>query len=131
VKKDVALAVVTGAGSGIGRAVARRLASDGWAVLAADVDLEAARGTADGQRNIQPFHVDVSREESVQELVAIAADTGPILGLVNAAGIGSTTNAPDTPQELWERVMAVNACGTFLCCKHVIPICERGSQARS
>jgi len=41
--------------------------------------------------------------------------------LVNAAGIGSTANAPDTTVEVWENVFAVNARGTFLCCKHVIP----------
>ena len=41
--------------------------------------------------------------------------------LVNVAGIGSTTNAPETPLEVWENVFAVNARGTFLCCKHAIP----------
>ena len=41
--------------------------------------------------------------------------------LVNAAGIGSTTTAPDTPVEVWDDVFAVNARGTFLCCKHAIP----------
>ena len=41
--------------------------------------------------------------------------------LVNVAGIGSTTNAPDTPLDVWEDVFAVNARGTFLCCKHAIP----------
>jgi NAD(P)-dependent dehydrogenase (short-subunit alcohol dehydrogenase family) len=46
--------------------------------------------------------------------------------LVNAAGIGSTTNAPDTPLSVWEDVFAVNARGTFLCCKHAIP----GMQSR-
>jgi 2-keto-3-deoxy-L-fuconate dehydrogenase len=41
--------------------------------------------------------------------------------LVNVAGVGSTTSAPDTPLEVWENVFAVNARGTFLCCKHAIP----------
>jgi NAD(P)-dependent dehydrogenase (short-subunit alcohol dehydrogenase family) len=41
--------------------------------------------------------------------------------LVNVAGIGSTTTAPDTPLDVWENVFAVNARGTFLCCKHAIP----------
>ena len=50
--------------------------------------------------------------------------------LVNVAGIGSTTNAPDTPLEVWENVFAVNARGTFLCCKHAIPgMVERGGGA--
>ncbi len=48
----------------------------------------------------------------------------------NVAGIGSTTNAPDTPLEVWEDVFAVNARGTFLCCKHAIPgMVERGGGA--
>ena len=50
--------------------------------------------------------------------------------LVNVAGVGSTTNAPDTPLEVWENVFAVNARGTFLCCKHAIPgMVERGGGA--
>ena len=50
--------------------------------------------------------------------------------LVNAAGIGSTADAPGTPLEVWEDVFAVNARGTFLCCKHVIPgMKERGGGA--
>ena len=50
--------------------------------------------------------------------------------LVNVAGIGSTTNAPDTPLDVWENVFAVNARGTFLCCKHAIPgMVERGGGA--
>ena len=47
--------------------------------------------------------------------------------VVNVAGIGSTTNAPDTTLDVWEEVFAVNARGTFLCCKHAIPgMIERG-----
>jgi 2-keto-3-deoxy-L-fuconate dehydrogenase len=47
--------------------------------------------------------------------------------LVNVAGIGSTTTAPETPLDVWEDVFAVNARGTFLCCKHAIPgMAERG-----
>ena len=41
--------------------------------------------------------------------------------LVNVAGVGSTTTAPDTPVEVWDRVFEVDARGTFLCCKHAIP----------
>jgi NAD(P)-dependent dehydrogenase (short-subunit alcohol dehydrogenase family) len=50
--------------------------------------------------------------------------------LVNVAGIGSTTTAPETPLDVWENVFAVNARGTFLCCKHAIPgMAERGGGA--
>lgn len=116
------LTIVTGAGSGIGRAVALRLARDGTRVLAADLDLAAAQQTAaEAGEPLGAARVDVGDEGSVRELVAAAAQDGPIGALVNVAGVGSTTSAPDTSLEVWERVMSVNATGTFLCCKHVIP----------
>jgi 2-keto-3-deoxy-L-fuconate dehydrogenase len=95
-------ALVTGAGSGIGAAVARLLESEGAEVIAADII-----GT--------DVHLDVRDEAQV---AAVAHDVDV---LVNVAGIGSTTNAPETPLDVWEDVFAVNARGTFLCCKHVIP----------
>lgn len=116
------LSIVTGAGSGIGRAVTLRLAADGASVLAADIDLAAARRTAaEAGTAVSAARVDVSDEDSVRALVAAAAENAEIAALANVAGVGSVTNAPDTPLELWDRVMSVNATGTFLCCKHVIP----------
>jgi NAD(P)-dependent dehydrogenase (short-subunit alcohol dehydrogenase family) len=95
-------ALVTGAGSGIGAAVARLFEAEGAEVIAADVT-----GT--------DIQLDVRDETQV---AAVARDVDV---LVNVAGIGSTTTAPETPLEVWEDVFAVNARGTFLCCKHVIP----------
>jgi 2-keto-3-deoxy-L-fuconate dehydrogenase len=95
-------ALVTGAGSGIGAAVAELLAAEDAEVVAADIS-----GTH--------VHLDV-RDEA--EVAAVVRDVDI---LVNVAGIGSTTTAPDTPLDVWEDVFAVNARGTFLCCKHAIP----------
>lgn len=119
---DERVAIVTGAGSGIGAAVAVRLARAGATVLAADADgaraeatAAAAGGAARGRR------VDVRSEPDVAALVGEAVAAGGPDVLVNVAGIGSTTTAPETPLDVWEDVMAVNARGTFLCCKHAIP----------
>lgn len=109
-------ALVTGAGSGIGAAVARRLAAGGASVVLADVrpdGIEAlARELGDG---VEPLVLDV-RDEAAVAPAAASLDV-----LANVAGIGSTQNAPDTPLEVWEDVFAVNARGTFLTCKHAIP----------
>jgi NAD(P)-dependent dehydrogenase (short-subunit alcohol dehydrogenase family) len=101
-------AVVTGAGSGIGAAVAHLLEVEGADLVAADLT-----GT--------DVQLDVRDEPQV------AAAVRDVDVLVNVAGIGSTTNAPATPLEVWEDVFAVNARGTFLCCKYAIPsMIERG-----
>jgi len=109
-------ALVTGAGSGIGAAVARRLAAQGANVVLADLSLAAVEQLA-GELGpaARPVQLDVRDEERV------AAAMADLDVLVNVAGIGSTTNAPDTPLDVWENVFAVNARGTFLCCKHAIP----------
>jgi NAD(P)-dependent dehydrogenase (short-subunit alcohol dehydrogenase family) len=113
-------ALVTGGGSGIGAAAARRLADDGFDVTVADLRPE---GVAE-ELGASAVRLDV-RDESQ---VAAAMDGVDVL--VNAAGVGSTQTAPETPLEVWEDVFAVNARGTFLCCKHAIPAMQsRGGGA--
>jgi meso-butanediol dehydrogenase / (S,S)-butanediol dehydrogenase / diacetyl reductase len=118
-------ALVTGAGSGIGEAVARGLHGEGAEVVLADVAGDRVQAVAAelGER-AQALTLDVRDEDAV---------SGAVSGLdvlANVAGIGSTTNAPDTPLEVWENVFAVNARGTFLCCKHALPsMIERGGGA--
>ena len=118
-------ALVTGAGSGIGEAVARGLHGEGAEVVLADAVGERVRALAGelGPRT-QALTLDVRDED------AVAAAMGGLDVLANVAGIGSTTSAPDTPLEVWENVFAVNVRGTFLCCKHAIPgMIERGRGA--
>ena len=118
-------ALVTGAGSGIGEAVARGLHAEGAEVVLADAAGERVEALAGelGSRT-RALTLDV-RDEA-----AVAAAMGDLDVLANVAGIGSTTNAPDTPLEVWEDVFAVNVRGTFLCCKHALPgMIERGGGA--
>ena len=109
-------ALVTGAGSGIGEAVARGLHAEGADVLLADVRAEPVEAIAAelGER-ATPVTLDVRDEPAVRN---VAKDLDV---LANVAGIGSTTTAPETALDTWEDVFAVNARGTFLCCKHAIP----------
>lgn len=118
-------ALVSGAGSGIGEAVARALHAEGAEVVLADAAGARVRALAAelGSRT-QALTLDVRDED------AVAGAMGGLDVLANVAGVGSTTNAPDTPLEVWENVFAVNARGTFLCCKHAIPgMIERGGGA--
>lgn len=117
------IAVVTGAGSGIGRAIARRFAAAGAAVVAADLNLAAAEETAAASpEQIVPYQVDVTDEPSVQRLVQTTLERFERIDiLVNNAGIGTTKDIVETDLEEWERVFAVNVRGVFLCCKHALP----------
>jgi meso-butanediol dehydrogenase / (S,S)-butanediol dehydrogenase / diacetyl reductase len=119
-------ALITGAGSGIGRAMAVLFAQEGANIFAADLDEGSARETADmveqagGQATW--CRVDVSRGDDVQGMVGqVLKRFGRVDILCNNAGVGSTQTVVDTPDEVWDQVMAVNARGAFLGCKHTIP----------
>ena len=115
------VAIVTGSGQGIGRAIAHRLARDGASLLVADLNADSATQVA-GEieaRGGQALAVatDVSLPESVTEMVEKAmAHFGRLDILVNNAGIGQNIMpAVDLSLEEWNKVMAVNLTGTLLC----------------
>jgi NAD(P)-dependent dehydrogenase (short-subunit alcohol dehydrogenase family) len=116
--------VITGAGSGIGRDAALLFSDEGARVCVADVSAEAGRETASQCRDAFFQPADVTDSSSVAELYeAAAARYGGIDVLYNNAGImpEGDESVLDTEEEVWERVLAVNARGVFLCCKHGIP----------
>ena len=118
--------IVTGAGSGIGRAVALRLASEGARVVVSDVDKGAAEAVAaeiDGTGGeALARETDVARAADVGALVGQAVSRwGGLDVMVNNAGVGVAGTVVTTTEEEYERVMDVCVRGTFLGMKHAIP----------
>ncbi|HEU4546984.1 MAG TPA: SDR family NAD(P)-dependent oxidoreductase, partial [Microlunatus sp.] len=116
----------------IGRATARRLAEDGWAIVVLDLDRDAAAKAADAiaaEYDVATFahDVDVADQASVttaQQAVSAQVLSGelPRVGaVVNIAGITSPVPFLDTTLDLWNKVMAVNATGTYLVTKAFLP----------
>jgi NAD(P)-dependent dehydrogenase (short-subunit alcohol dehydrogenase family) len=119
------VALVTGAGSGIGRGIAERFVEAGAAVAVFEIDPERARAVAErlsaGGRALA-IAGDVSRENDVREAVAAAADRfGSLDILVNNAGIEVYGTVADLSPEDWDRQLGVNLKGVFLCSKYAIP----------
>jgi NAD(P)-dependent dehydrogenase (short-subunit alcohol dehydrogenase family) len=111
------VAVVTGAGSGIGAAIARRLAEAGASVVVADIDEGAAHRLADalGPRGV-PCTVDVTSEHSVAQLVArVGSQFGCLDAWINNAGVYPRDDLLTMPEARWRHVLDVNLSGTFLC----------------
>lgn len=120
------VALITGAGRGIGRAVALRMARDGAAVVVNDLDADRAERTVEeivsgGGRALSSVG-DVSVKPEVEEMVRRAEEgLGPIQILVNNAGIEHRASLIEHDEPAWDRVVAVNLKGPFLCCQAVVP----------
>lgn len=109
------VAVVTGAASGIGRAVAERLAAEGATVVAAD--LREAGWTW--------VRCDVTAEDDLAAVAAAAEDLGPVRVLVNCAGISAKMPIEETAAADWRRILEVNLAGSALAVKHLVPAMKR------
>jgi 3-oxoacyl-[acyl-carrier protein] reductase len=124
--KGPRVTLVTGAGSGIGRAIAEKLASDGERVVVNDLRKEAADETVaainDSGGKAAPAPGDVSEPGSVQNIVKAAREAfGPVEILVNNAGYGQQKLFVDLTAEDFDRMIAVHLRGTFLCTSAVLP----------
>jgi NAD(P)-dependent dehydrogenase (short-subunit alcohol dehydrogenase family) len=113
--------VVTGAASGIGRAVASRIAREGGRVVAVDVNadrLDELVGSVAGE--VVPVAADITRQEDVERIVAAAG--GRLDGLANVAGINDDFSpAHETSDAIWDRVIAINLTGSFKLLRAVLP----------
>ena len=121
------VAIVTGAASGIGRGSAEILAREGARVVLSDVNEPLGREAAKAIGGDAIFlRHDVSDEESWREVIAATlARFGRLDVLVNNAGIAIVADIESTTVEQWRKMMAVNAEGVFLGCKHAIPAMRR------
>jgi len=123
------VAIITGAGAGIGKAIALRYAAEGAKVVIAEINdrtgLETAQEIQAAQGDALFVHTDVAEEKDVRAMVEAAlARHGRIDILVNNAGVliyGKDTRLHELSTEVWDRTLAVNLRGHWLCSKYVIP----------
>lgn len=123
-------AIVTGAASGIGRAIAERLSRDGYRVVLADIADDQLRSTVaemegKGFEVLGPV-VDITKKDQVVDMVEKTMSAfGSIDVLVNNAGIIRDGLVPTLSEDDWDRVLDVNLKGAFLCCQAVFPVMKQ------
>jgi NAD(P)-dependent dehydrogenase (short-subunit alcohol dehydrogenase family) len=117
---DGKVAVITGAGQGLGKAMVHVFTREGATVLAADISGAQNDVAADTGPDVVPLHADVSREDEIEAMFAHALDRfGRVDALLNVAGT-LLGRQPEVTAEEYESMTAVNLRGVLLCCKHAV-----------
>jgi NAD(P)-dependent dehydrogenase (short-subunit alcohol dehydrogenase family) len=120
------IALVTGAASGLGEAIAERLASDGFHVVVADIDQDNAARVATGLGSAQTMKLDVSQEADwIAAMAAIDGEHGQLDVLVNNAGITTMGSIEDLTLEAFRHEFSIDVEGVFMGCKHGIGLMKR------
>ncbi len=116
------VALVTGAGNGIGRAIAETLARDGAVVAVSDIDLDFAREAAETIEGAFPIRLDVTSFDSARSAVAaVEHELGPIEILANNAGVSTMAPLWELTERDWDFNFDVNAKGVFIVTQAVVP----------
>ena len=119
------VAVITGAGSGIGRAATKMFVAEGAKVVVAEIDKTLGEASAREAGDARFVHTDVTDENSVKRMVHQAKDAfGRIDVLLNCAGGSLREDRPVTEVDpsVWDKTINLDMKGPFLCCRHVIPV---------
>ena len=125
------IAIVTGGGQGIGKAIAGKLAAEGATVVVTDLDEASAKETADALPGAVAIRADVTDRQAVQAMVSrVVEQFGRVDVLVNNAGWDKASSFVDSDPADWDRAIAVNLYGVLHTCKAVLPLmAERGGGA--
>jgi meso-butanediol dehydrogenase / (S,S)-butanediol dehydrogenase / diacetyl reductase len=125
---DGKVAIVTGAGSGIGRATSLLFSSEGAKVVIADISEEGGNKTREliskkfGKERSRFVKTNVESETEIKEMIRAAVDSfGKLDVIFNNAGIYEWTSVESTPTEIWDHIIAVNLRGAFLGTKYAVP----------
>lgn len=129
------VAIVTGAGSGIGRAIAKEFVNEGAKVIVADYNEETAKETVELIKNRRGGAVvsktDVSQPDQIQAMVKLAVDTfGGLDILVNNAGVALMADLANTTDEIWQKTIDVDLKGVFLGTKIAVPEIEKRGKGK-